>query len=158
MDSILVKNGLKELLKYLPVEIPSRGWYFSEVQPEDAFTFEINKRNGMFNHIISISRGSKLCFSTNRTGCMAGNCYLGFDNPEKMKKRITRAVSEREKFKKTKELEKAFFNGIQISPAKKEFLVLERIDDIRNDIEIEVVVLWVSALSIAGLTTLANFD
>jgi len=55
MDSILVKKGLKELLKYLPVEIPSMGWYFSEVQPEDAFTFEINKRNCMFNHLKSIS-------------------------------------------------------------------------------------------------------
>ena len=124
MDSILVKKGLKELLKYLPVEIPSMGWYFSEVQPEDAFTFEINKRNCMFNHLKSISMGKKLCFSTNRSGCMAGNCYLGFDNPENMKKRITLAVSEREKFKKTKELGNAFFKGVQITLLKRSFSFL----------------------------------
>ena len=158
MDSILVKKGLKELLEYIPVELAPMGWSFSKNQPEDAFTFEINKRNCMFNHIKSISRGKKLYFSSNRVGCGAGNCYLGFDNPENMEQRITAAVSEREKFKKTKELGNAFFKGVQITHTKKEFLILERIEDIRDNIEIEVVVLWVSALSIAGLTTLANFD
>lgn len=89
MDSILVKKGLKELLEYIPVELAPMGWSFSEKQPEDAFTFEINKRNSMFNHIKSISRGKKLYFSSNRVGCGAGNCYLGFNNPENMEQRIT---------------------------------------------------------------------
>ncbi len=158
MDSVLVKKGSKELSKYIPVELPSMGWYFSEDQPDDAFVFEVNKRNCMFNHLKSISKGEKLCFSANRVGCMAGNCYLGFDNPINMKERITLAVSEREKFKKTKELGDSFFNRVQITPAKKEFLVFERIDDIKDGKEIEVVVLWVSGLSISGLTTLANFN
>ncbi len=51
---MLVKIGLKELLKYIPIEIPSMGWYFSDIQPEDAFIFEINQRNCMFNHLKSI--------------------------------------------------------------------------------------------------------
>lgn len=109
----------------------------------------------MFNHLKSISRGKKICFSANRSGCKAGNCYLGFDKPWN---NIVNAVSVREKFKKTIELGKAFFEGVQITPAKEKFLILERIEDIKDGIKIEVVVLWVSALSIAGLTTLANFD
>ncbi len=158
MDSISVKKGLNKLLKYIPVEFPSMGWYFSESQPVDAFTIGYNKRSCMFNYLKTISRGMKLCFSANRSGCLAGNCYLGFDDPENMKKRITLAVSERENFKKTIALGNEFFEGVRITPAKKEFIVLERIKDIKDGIEIEVVVLWVSALSIAGLTTLANFD
>jgi hypothetical protein len=89
---------------------------------------------------------------------MAGNCYLGFDNPENMKERIILAVSDRENFKKSKELGNAFFKEVRVIPIKKEYLILERISDIRDGTEIEIVVFWVSGLSVAGLTTLTNFD
>ncbi len=158
MDSRIVKEGLNKLLEYIPVELPAMGWYYSETQPDDILTIDLNTRSCMFNHLKSIARGRGLCFSANRSGCMAGNCYLGFDELSNMKKRFSAAVSDRENFKKTKELGNIFAEGVEITPAKKEFLILECIQGIKEGIEIEVVVLWISGLSISGLTTLANFD
>ena len=158
MESRLVKEGLNRLIEYIPVELPAMGWYYSDTQPDDAHMIELNKRSCMFNHLKSIARGKGLCFSANRSGCMAGNCYLGFDKPANMKKRFSFAVSDHENFKKNKELGNIFAESVQVTPTKKEFLILERIEDIEYGIEIEVVVLWVNGLSISGLTTLANFD
>ncbi len=158
MDSTIVKRELDSLLKYIPVELPAMGWYYSDSPPEDAITHGYDERSCMFNHLESIAGGKKLCLSAHHSGCLAGNCYLGFDEPANVKDRIIAAVTVREKFKKTTELGEALYDNVRVAPAKKEYLVLERIADIQDGTEIEVVVLWVSGLSIAGLTTLANYD
>lgn len=158
MDSTIVKKGLDMLLKYIPVELPPMGWYFSDAQPEDAIAHGYDERSCIFNHLQSIADGKKLCLSAHHSGCMAGNCYLGFDEPANVKDRIIAAVTVREKFKKTTELGKALYQNVRVTPAKKEYLILEQLADIQDGTDIEVVVFWVNGLAIAGLTTLANYD
>jgi hypothetical protein len=158
MDAAIVKEGLNNLLEYIPIELPPMGWYFSETQPDGAITHGYDERSCMFNHLESIAAGKRLCLSAHHSGCMAGNCYLGFDEPLNVRDRIIAAVTEREKFKKTAELGAALFESVRVTPAKKEYLILARIADIQDGVEVEVVVLWVNGLSIAGLTTLANYD
>jgi hypothetical protein len=155
MDARKVKDGLNRLLQHLPVKLPSTGWSFACTAPADAVIPENETCSCMFSYMNVIANGKPVCFSAQNTGCSGASCYLGFKTPSKTTGRF---LAEKERFKKNSVLGQAFYENIGAHPAETEFLIWETIDNTDEHTEIEVVNLWVAAVSLAGLVTLSNFD
>ncbi|NOX33580.1 MAG: DUF169 domain-containing protein [Deltaproteobacteria bacterium] len=155
MDSRTVKKNLLELTQYIPTELPAMGWYFSNEQPSSALVFEKGKWACMFQYMEQITAGKQLCFSSQLSGCSGAACYLGFKTPSQQAGGF---LAEKEKFKKCIEYGEAFYREIQAIKAKNNYLILSRIQDVPENTNIEVVNLWVSAMALTGLVTLANYD
>lgn len=155
VDSRIVKKNLQKLTQYIPVKIPTMGWYFSSEKPENTLVFEKDKWTCMFQHIEQIANGKQLCFSSHLSGCGGAAGYLGFKTPSSQAGKF---LAEKERFKKCIEYGKAFYNEIQAIMTNDKYLILGRIKDIPDNINIEVINLWVSAVALAGLVTLANYD
>jgi hypothetical protein len=131
------------------------GWYFSNEQPPNALVFKNGKWTCMFQYMEKITAGKQLCFSSQLFGCNGAACYLGFKTPIRQAGRF---LAEKEKFKKCIEYGEAFYREIQAPKAKSNYLILSRIQDVPDNTDIEVVNLWVSAMALTGLVTLANYD
>ncbi len=155
VDSRIVKSSLLKLTAYIPTELPPMGWYFSDRQPPDALVFEKDKWTCMFQHLGQVAAGKPLCFSSQLCGCSGAACYLGFKTPGKSAGSF---LAQKEKFKKCVEYGEAFYIEIQAEKAKSDYLILSRIRDIPENTIVEVVNLWVDAMALAGLVTLANYD
>ncbi len=109
----------------------------------------------MFRHIDNVANGKQLCFSAKLSGCSGAACYLGFKKPDK---HAGGFLAEKEKFKSCIEYGEAFYKDIQAVTAKDNYLILARIQDIPQAMNIEIINLWVNALALTGLVTLANYD
>lgn len=155
MDARKVKDGLTRLLQHLPVKMPSTGWSFACTAPADAAIPKNEPWTCMFSYINVIANGKPVCFSAQNTGCSGASCYLGFKTPSKTAGRF---LAEKERFKKNAALGQAFYENIGAHSAEAEFLIWETIDNTDAHTGIEVVNLWVDAVSLAGLVTLSNYD
>lgn len=109
----------------------------------------------MFGYINRLARAVPVCFSSENAGCSGASCYLGFKTPSKDAGRF---LAEKEKFKKDAALGNAFYEKIGAPAAEAKFLIWETVDNCTEAANIEVVNLWVDAVSLAGLVTLANYD
>ncbi len=154
MDARKVKDGLNRLLQHLSVKMPSTGWSFAYTTPADAVILENEPWTCMFSCINVIANGKPVCFSAKNTGCSGASCYLGFKTPSKSAGRF---LAEKERFKKNVVLGQAFYENIGAHAAE-EFLIWETISKTDDHSAIEVVNLWVDAISLAGLVTLSNYD
>lgn len=155
VNSRIVRENLLKLTQFIPVEIPSMGWYFSGEQPANALVFEKGKWTCMFQYMEQIANGKRVCFSANLSGCSGAACYLGFKTPSPQAGSF---LAKKEKFKNCIEYGEVFYNEIQAVKAKNNYLILSRIQDIPENTGIEVINLWVNAMSLTGLVTLANYD
>ena len=155
MDARKVKDGLNRLLRHLPVRLPSTCWTFAGTAPEDAVIPANKPWTCMFSFMNVIADGRPVCFSAQNTGCDGAACYLGFKTPSKTAGRF---LAEKEGFKKDADLGQSFYDNIEAHAPESEFVVWETVESAGDQPEIEVVNLWVDALSLAGLVTLANYD
>ena len=155
VDSGIVKKNIKNLTQYIPTELPSMGWYFSKKQPANCIVFEKNKWTCMFQYVEQVASGRELCFSSELTGCQGAACYLGFETPNK---KAGSFLAQKEKFKNCVEYAEAFYNEIKAIKTTSKYLILGRIQDIPDEKSVEVVNLWINALSLSGLVTLTNYD
>ena len=150
-----IKEGIIRLAKCVPFIFPATCWYFTSRIPDNAITPDQETWSCMMKYIEKIATGEKLCLSAQNPGCSGAACYLGFKESEV---NAGSFLARKEKFKKSIELGNAFYAEIQAPPAKDDYLVLERIDNLEAYIIPEVITLWVDATSLSGLVTLANYD
>jgi uncharacterized protein (DUF169 family) len=155
MTATKIKKRAKNISQSVPFKLPPMGWYFSPDKPPDVIEFEADIWRCMFSHINDVGGGTKLAFSDGKMGCDGAACYLGF---KEVNPGAGKFLAEKERFKLNVSLGKEFYDQIQPIPTQDKYLILAPIEDISDDVCIEVVVLWVNALSLSGLVTLANFD
>jgi hypothetical protein len=155
MDAGNVKNAVRELSQFVPFKLPATGWHFAQEMPRGSITFDNESWTCMYKLFDSVAKGEKLCFSAQNTGCRYAAFYLGFEEPGDDEGAFLATSAG---IKKTLELGIEHYATIEAPTPKEDYLMLERIEDIRDDVTIDVVNLWVDALSLTGLVTLANFD
>jgi len=155
MDSGIVKKDNREFAHHFPTTLPSMGWYFSPVRPDDSISLQPDIWTCMFKHIDDVAAGSKLCFSKKSAGCSGASCYFGFTNPNE---NAGGFLSTKEKFKESVAFGNEFYNQIEAKEPQKKFLVLSSLEKIADNIQIEVVNYWVKPSVLSGLVTLSNFD
>ena len=100
-----------------------------------------------------IANGKRVCFSANLPGCSGAACYLGLKTPNPQAGSF---LAKKEKFKNCIEYGEAFYNEIQAVKAKNNYLILSRIQDIPKNTGVEVINLWVNAMSLTELVTLTK--
>lgn len=154
-NSERVRSSYDHLMQYIPIKLPGMGWYFSDYCPGNAIISDEGGWPCMFEEITKVSLGRTLCLSKQYPGCAGAACYLGYEKPLE---HAGRFLAEKENYKKNPDLGDAFFDSIEAPPPRTDYLVLDTISDMADDIDIEVVVLWVDAQSLAALVTLANYD
>lgn len=154
MDSQTIRDAVHELANHILFSSPATGWYFSPESPPSAVEFDA-PWECMFHALQRLGEENSLCFSARGCGCRGAAGYLGF---REMGSGGSQFLVESEGFKKTLELGDAFYRDIQALPATNENLVLAPVSRLPDGATVEVVNLWVDALSLAGLVTLANYD
>jgi len=155
MDSKKTKHAVGRIEKCIPFSLPAMCWRFSNEIPDGALTVDDEKWTCMFSFVTAVTDGDKVCFYEKHTGCGGAGCYLGFKAPPEDGPAF---LAETEKLKKDVQLGQVFYDSIQARPPKKEYLVWQRVQDLDDDLEVEMVNLWVTGHSLAGLVTLANYD
>ena len=155
MDSRITKKANRKFVSHFPVTLPSMGWYFSSVLPEDSIELQKNKRTCMFKHIEDVTKGNKICFSQNSSGCRGAACYFGFTQPNE---KAGGFLASEEMFKENIAYGNEFYNQIEAEEPQKKYLILSKLEQIEDNICIEVVNCWVNPLSLSGLVALSNFD
>lgn len=155
MDSGRIKEANRNFIRRFPITQPSMGWYFSSVAPEDAIKLPTDIWTCMFKYIGDVAKGYKICFSKDSAGCAGASCYFGFSKPSD---KAGGFLASEEKFKEKVAYGNEFYHQIKAREPLEKYLVLSKIDEIEDGIDIEVVNCWVKPLSLAGLVTLSNFD
>lgn len=155
MNARLVKDSLGYLERCIPFTMPAMSWRFAAEPPHNAVMPERDTWTCMFTFVDAVARGKRLCLTADNPGCSGAACYLGFKKPGTGAGAF---LAQKEKFKKSVELGEAFYAGINAIPAAEKFIVLERVQDLGEEDQPEVVVLWIDAVSLSGLVTLANYD
>ncbi len=155
MDSRIIKKSNREFVRHFPVTLPSMGWYFSSVLPEDSIELQANKWTCMFKHIEDVTKGNKISFSRNSSGCSGAACYFGFTQPNE---KAGGFLASEEKYKENIAYGNEFYNQIKAEEPRKKYLILSKLEQIKDNISIEVVNYWVNPLGLSGLVTLSNFD
>lgn len=155
VDGGKIKGGLDRLLKYIPVRFPTTGWFFAGGIPSGSLMLENKRRRCIFSCLEKIFQGDPLCLSAEKIGCTGASCYLGFKMPSA---NAGYFLAEKERFKKNTDLGDAFYIAIDAEVPKTDYVILRALSDIDDALAVEVVNLWVDALSLAGLVTLANYD
>jgi uncharacterized protein (DUF169 family) len=150
-----IKESLRHIGEYIPFRLPAMSWRFASVPPDNAVMPVKDAWACMFTLVDEVAKGKRLCLSAENPGCSGAAGYLGFKKPARDAGAF---LAEKERFKKTVELGRAFYEDIKPLPATDTYAVLERIEDVKDGIVPEVIVLWIDALSLAGLVTLANYD
>ena len=155
MDSRIIKKDNRKFVSHFPATLPSMGWYFSAVLPDDSMELPANKWTCMFKHIEDVAKGNKICFSRSSAGCSGAACYFGFKQPNG---KAGDFLASEEKFKENIAYGNEFYNQIKAKKPRKKYLILSKLEQIKDNISIEVVNYWVNPLSLSGLVTLSNFD
>jgi hypothetical protein len=150
-----VKDGLGLIERYIPFRMPAMSWRFAAEPPDSAVAPEPDAWTCMFTFIDAVAGGKRLCLSADNPGCSGAACYLGFKKPGPGAGAF---LAQKEKFKRSVEHGEAFYAEIGAIPAADRFLVLERVCDLGEGDRPEVVVLWLEAVTLAGMVTLANYD
>ena len=154
MDAKTIKEGVGNLSAVVPFERPATGWYAAATEPKNIVAFD-ETWTCMFSLLERLYEGKRLCFSAERHGCAGAAGHLGLKEPPNDAGSI---MAEQNKYKKTLALGCAFYEQVQAPPAGEQYTVMAAIEDIEDEVQIEVVNLWVGARSVTALVTLANFD
>lgn len=155
IDSRIIKKDNRKFVSHFPVTLPSMGWYFSSVPPEDSTELKTDVWTCIFKHIEDVAKGNKICFSKNSAGCSGAACYFGFTQPNE---KAGGFLASEEKFKENIAYSNEFYHQIKAKAPQKKYLILSNLEQIEDNICIEVVNYWVNPLSLSGLVTLTNFD
>ena len=150
-----IKAGTKLLEKHVPFVLPAMVWYYASEIPSTALVPQNGIWSCAFSFLEEVAEGKTLCISADNPGCSGASNYFGFSSSSVGAPKM---LVENERFKKTIELGQAFYDSVGAVPAEKKYVAVTKVDKL-NEIESpEVVTLWVSANSLSGLVTLANYD
>lgn len=151
----IISRHVRTLSQYIAFQYPVMGWYFSTQKPGDAVGFVHDKSTCMFRYMEQVREGKKICFSAQEYGCSGAGFYLGFKS---LGNKAGYFLAEKEKFKKSVEYGNAFYDAVKPIKTTAKYLILGKLQSISENVNIEVVNLWVDSLGLTGLVTLANYD
>lgn len=160
MNSELIKESLLKFTEVLPFNYPAVGWYFSSAEIENSFIFRKNRWVCMFMYQrMMMNKGKRIRFSGDSDGACIGPAEsFGFTEPEDDGGVF---LAETERFKKNIEFSKAYTReaATLINPPKGKYLYMEKLENIDNNKEVEVVNLFPADItSLAKLVTLSSYD
>ena len=155
VSSTEIRDAHKKIAAVIPFSHPATVWYFSKIEPEECIMPEQDTWSCMFSHVPRLFYGDAICFSAGRTGCAGASCYLGFSHPAKD---AGYYLAEKEKFKKSKELGDAFYDKLKAPPALQRYVLWQKLENITDGCQVEVINLWIQADGLSGLVGLANYD
>lgn len=160
MNSELIKESLLKFKEVLPFNYPAVGWYFSSEEIENSFIFRKNRWVCMFMYQrMMMNKGKRIRFSGDcDSACIGPAESFGFTEPEDDGGVF---LAETERFKKNIEFSKAYTReaATVINPPKGKYLYMEKLENIDNNKEVEVVNLFPADLaSLAKLVTLSSYD
>ncbi len=160
MNAKIVKESLRNFSEVLSFNYPAVGWYFSSEEIENSFIFRKDKWVCMFMYVkMVVKKGKRIRFSGDNENACTGPCeYFGFTELEDDGGVF---LAETERFKKNIELAKAYTReaATLISPPKGQYLYMEKLENIDNNMEVDVVNLFPADLTnLAKLVTLSSYD
>lgn len=160
MNAKIVKESLQKLSETLAFKYPATGWYFSEENIEKSFIYKKKDRwVCMFMYwAIVMKKGKRIQFSADcGKACPGIQEFGGFTPPVDDEGEF---IAETERFKKSRALAQAYYRDwvAEIHTPPEEFLYFEKIDEIGENSDIEVVNLFPDITGLANLTGLATYD
>lgn len=159
MNSAKIKENLQKLSETICFKHPATGWYFSSQELENSFVFKNKKWVCMFMYLKMVMKtGKRIRFSENSGKACTGPVeYFGF---KKLTGKDGLFIAETEHFKKNKVLARDYYYESleRIRPAKKKYIYMDKVENIDNDKEIEVINLFPDPTGLASLTVLSNYD
>lgn len=155
-DTAQVKEAARELGRHVDFVLSPTALYFARTSPGDAVMPRDHVWTCMFALMKQIQAGKPSAFSAANPGCVGAASYLGFNTVPVVPAALF--LSHKEKLKKDAGLAAAFYNGVEPAPAREEYLVFSRLDGVPDDVEVEVVNLWLNAMALSALHALANYD
>ena len=159
MNTEIIKNGILELSEKISFKYPAVGWYFSSDEIDNSFVFQKDKWVCMFMYLkLVLNKGKRIRFSDDNDKACTGPCeFFGFQELEDDDGRF---LAEVERFKKNRELAREYYKESleTIHTPKEKYLYMERIEDIDDKKEIEVLNLFPDLPGLAKLTVLSNYD
>lgn len=159
MNSELVKKCLQKFSESVPFQYPATGWYFSPEMIEDSFVFKKDKWVCMFMYLkVLMKKGKRMQFSKDTGQACTGPLeYFGFS---RLVDDDGEFIADVERFKKNRSLAQAYYTESleSIRQPKEKYLYLERVGDIDENREIEVVNLFPDAAGLASLAALSGYD
>lgn len=160
MNSEQVKESLRKFTEVLSFNYPAVGWYFSSEEFENSFVFRKNKWVCMFMYVkMMMNKGKRIRFSgDNDSACTGPAEFFGFAELEDDGGVF---IAEKERFKKNIEISKAYTreSAALIHKPKSKYLYMEKLENIDNNKEIEVVNIFPADLTnLTKLVTLSSYD
>ena len=166
MNAELVNESLRKFSEVLSFNYPAVGWYFSSEEIENSFIYRKDKWVCMFMYLkMMMNKEKRIRFSgDNDRACTGPAEYFGFteliDDGGVF-------IAETERFKKNIELSKAYTreSATLIHPPKGKYLYMEKLENIDDNREIEVVNIYLADLTnltklvgLSGYDRVANMD
>ena len=160
MNSGLVQESLKKFSEVLSFNYPAVGWYYSSEEIKDSFIYKKDKWVCMFMYLkMVIKKNRKVRFSDdNKKACSGPAEYFGFTELEDDGGVF---LAEVERFCKNIEISKEYtrWSATLIHPPKEKYLYMERLDNIDDSREVEVINLFPAGTTdLAKLVTLSSYD
>lgn len=160
MNTKTVKESLRKFSEVLYFNYPAVGWYFSSEEIEDSFIFRKDKWVCMFMYLkMMMNKGKRIRFSgDNLNACTGPTEYFGFTELEDDGGVF---LAETERFFKDLEISKAYTreSATLIHPPKEKYLYMEKIENIDDSREIEVINVFPGdPTNLAKLVTMSAYD
>ncbi len=160
MNSELIKQSLSQFSEVLSFNYPAVGWYFSDEEIDNSFVYRKNKWVCMFMYLkLMMNKGKRIRFSgDNDRACGGAVSYFGF---AEIDNNVGVFLTETERVFKNIEASKAYINETKarIHPPKGNYLYMEKLENIGDDKEVEVVNLFpANPTSLLKLVTLSSYD
>ena len=160
MNAGIVKESLRRFSEVISFNYPAAGWYFSSEDIEDSFVFKKDKWVCMFMYLkMAMNKGKRIRFSSdNDNACTGPAEYFGFTELEDDGGVF---LAETERFCKDLEISKAYtkWSATLIHPPKGKYLYMEKLENIGENKEIEVVNIYPADLTnLTKLVSLSGYD
>ena len=151
-----LNQAARELGRHAGFLLSPTAFYFAGSPPEGAIEPREGAWTCLFALLGKVQAGRAGSFSARAPGCVGASCYLGFNRVPVGPAAFY--LSKMEHLKKDTGLAAAFYNSVDPIPAPDNNLIFSRLDRVPEHAAVEVVNLWLDALALSALHTLANYD
>ncbi len=159
MNTKIVAESLQKLSEVLSFRYPATGWYFSSENIENSFIYKKDRWVCMFMYwAIVMKKGRRIQFSADcGKACPGIQEFGGFTPPVDDEGEF---IAETERFKQSRDLAQAYYRDYvaEIHPPPEKYVYFEKIEEIDENREIEVVNLFPDITGLANLTGLSSYD
>lgn len=154
-----IRRSLQKFKNVLNFNYPAMGWYYSDEKVENAFEFKHKRWVCMFMYInVVLKKNRPMEFSGDYNQACCGPAeYFGFIG---LTGEDGVFIAEEEKFKKSIPLAKDYYKEslAQINKPKSRYLYMEKLGNIEDSRDIEVINLFPDFKSLSLLSDLSSYD